>query len=137
MRNIKDMNVVFVNMPLRESAVPNTPPEGPGILASILKNEGTNVSLIDLNGKRIVDNIALKRGLPRGRHMTYSEAKDYFLAHIKKNGTPDVVALSGMITTLRWQEEMSKIIKEILPDCFLVTGGGLATEINRGLFNMC
>jgi len=66
--------------------------------------------------------------------MTCHEAKNYFLAHVKKNGTPDVVALSGMITTLRWQEEFSKIVKSILPDCFLVTGGGLATEISEGLF---
>ena len=40
-----------------------------------------------------------------------------------------------MITTLRWQEEFAKIVKSILPDCFLVTGGGLATEISKDLFN--
>lgn len=136
MKNIiENMNVLFVNMPLRESAVPNTPPEGPCILGAILKNEGAIVSLLDLNGKRIIDDIAKKRNLPRGRHMTYSESIDYFLAHIRINGTPDVIAFSGMITTLRWQEEFAKIVKSILPDCFLVTGGGLATEISKDLFN--
>ena len=135
MTNIKNMNVLFVNMPLRESAVPNTPPEGPGILAAILREKGVHVSIIDLNGKRIVDAEAARKNLPRGRHMSYQESKEYFLSHVKKNGTPDVVALSGMITTLRWQEEFSKIVKDQLPDCFLVTGGGLATEISAGLFN--
>ena len=95
MKNIiENMNVLFVNMPLRESAVPNTPPEGPCILGAILKEEGAIVSLLDLNGKRIIDDIAKKRNLLRGRHMTYAEAIDYFLAHIKINGTPDVIAFS-------------------------------------------
>ena len=43
------MKVTFINMPLRESALPNTPPEGPLILSSILRNDGVEVHLLDLN----------------------------------------------------------------------------------------
>ena len=55
--------------------------------------------------------------------------------HLNNVGDQDVIAFSGKITTLRWQEEVAKIVREEQPDCFLVTGNGLATEINRGLFN--
>jgi radical SAM superfamily enzyme YgiQ (UPF0313 family) len=40
-----------------------------------------------------------------------------------------------MITTLRWQENIAKIIKKIQPNSFLVSGNGLATEIREGIFN--
>ena len=46
-----------------------------------------------------------------------------------------LIAFSGKITTLRWQEKVAEIVKRLQPDCFLVTGNGLATEINKGLFN--
>jgi len=45
-----------------------------------------------------------------------------------------VIAFSGKITTLRWQEEMAKLVRKHQPGCFLVTGNGLATEIKTGLF---
>ena len=43
--------------------------------------------------------------------------------------------MSGKITTLRWQEKIAKIIKRHQPECILVSGNGLATEIKTGLFN--
>jgi hypothetical protein len=35
---LKGIKITFINMPLRETATPNTPPEGPGILAAIVRN---------------------------------------------------------------------------------------------------
>ena len=122
-------------MPLRESALPNTPPEGPLILASILKNNGFEVCLLDLNSYRITDELSKKRGLSNGRHLTYGETEDLIYKHLSNVGDQDVFAFSGKITTLRWQEEVAKIVKKLQPDCFLVTGNGLATEIKTGLFN--
>ena len=130
----KGMKITFINMPLRETASPNVPPEGPAILASIARQYGAQPSLIDLNGYRIKDEVAKERGLPSGRHLSYNEAEDLIVRHLKNTGDQDVVAFSGKITTLRWQEEMAKIIKKHQPDCFLVTGNGLATEIKAGLF---
>ena len=129
------LKVTFINMPLRESARPNTPPEGPLILSAILRKFGADVHLIDLNGYRIKDESSEKRGLPNGRHLSLKEAEDMFLRHLSNKGEQDVVAFSGKITTLRWQEEMAKIVRKHLPNCFLVSGNGLATEIKAGLFN--
>ena len=122
-------------MPLREAATPNTPPEGPLILAAILRRLDAEVYLIDLNGYRIKDGISEKRGLPNGRHLTCIEAENMLAKHIENVGDQDLIAFSGKITTLRWQEEMAKIVRKVQPDCFLVTGNGLATEIKQGLFN--
>ena len=129
------LTVTFVNMPLRESALPNTPPEGPLILAAILRKFGAATHLIDLNAYRIRDDAASRRGLPNGRHLNYSEAEQLFLKHLSNVGDQDIVAFSGKITTLRWQEDMAKIVRKHQPDTFLVSGNGLATEIKMGLFN--
>ena len=50
---LEDIKITFVNMPLRESAMPNVPPEGPGILAAIVRQYGAEPSIIDLNAYRI------------------------------------------------------------------------------------
>ena len=50
-----DIRVTFVNMPLRESANPNNPPAGPGLLSAILRNYGAIPSILDLNAYRIQD----------------------------------------------------------------------------------
>jgi len=128
------LKITFINMPLREAALPNVPPEGPGILAAIARKYGADSHIVDLNGYRIKDQLAKERGLPGGRHMTYAEAEAMIVQHLKNVGDQDVIAFSGKITTLRWQEEMAKVVKKHQPDCFLVTGNGLATEIKTGLF---
>lgn len=126
------MNVLFINMPLRESALPNTTPQGILLLATNLRdNHGADCSVIDLNGYRIKDNT----DLPNGRHLTKEEARNLIEAHINKHGEPAIVGLSGMITTLKWQQWTAKTIRSILPDTFIVSGNGLATELKEGLFN--
>ena len=122
-------------MPLRETAAPNIPPEGPALLAARLQLYGASCSILDLNSYRIKDEAPLAGDLCNGRHLTFEETRRYFDAHISKFGTPDIIAFSGIITTLRWQEIVAKIVKKKLPECFLVSGNGLATEINTGLFN--
>ena len=128
------MRITFVNMPLRESALPNTPPEGPGILAAIARKYGAEPYILDLNAYRVKDELAKNKGLLNGRHITYDEAETMLKQHITNVGDQDVIAFSGKITTLRWQEEMAKIVRRHQPDSFLVTGNGLATEIKTGLF---
>ena len=129
------VKITFINMPLRESACPNTPPEGPAILASIVRKYGGEPYILDLNSYRIKDKLAKKKGLPNGRHLTHDEAEQMFYTHLGIVGDQDIIAFSGKITTLRCQEKIAKIVKRLQPDCFLVTGNGLATEINKGLFH--
>src|SRR3989344_472798 len=133
--SLRGMRVMFINMPLRESAKPNTPPQGPGLMAARLRSEfGAEPSIVDLNAYRIKDEDAAARNLPHGRHLTLREARELIEKHISFHGEPDVVAFSGMITTLRWQKVIATLMREILPDVFLVSGGGLATEIKKALF---
>lgn len=132
---LQNLSFTFINMPLRESAPPVVAPEGPALLASKLRAQGVKVSILDLNAYRIKDKYSEALGLSTGRHLTIPEAELYFLAHLNKNGDQDVVAFSGIITTLKWQEEFAKIVKKYQPYTFLVSGNGLATEIKFGLFN--
>ena len=129
---LNGVSVLFINMPLRESAMPVVAPEGPAILAAVLRNAGADVSILDLNAYRVLDQNLTHEA---GRHLTISEAENLLLQHLNHHGEQDVVAFSGIITTLRWQEEMAKIVRKHLPDTFLVSGNGLATEIKAGLFN--
>ena len=131
---LKGIKITFINMPLREMATPNVPPEGPGILSAIVRMAGGEPYILDLNGYRIKDKLAKERGLPNGRHLTYEETENMITTHLNNVGEQDVFAFSGKITTLKWQEEVAKIVKKLQPDCFLVSGNGLATEIKRGLF---
>mgnify|MGYP001235733419 CR=1 FL=1 len=132
--SFKGMKITFVNMPLRESAAPNVPPEGPAILAAICRMYGAEPYILDLNAYRIKDELADNQGLPNGRYLTLRECEDLILRHLSLEGDQDVIAFSGMITTLKWQEEIAKIVRKHLPDTFIVSGNGLATEIRRGLF---
>lgn len=134
--DLRGLNVVFINMPLRETAVPNVTPQGPLLLATNLRdNYGVNATVIDLNGYRIKDELAQKRSLPNGRHLTYDEALELINRHFEVRGEPDLVGFSGKITTLRWQEMIARMVRIMLPDVFLVSGNGLATELKLGLFN--
>ena len=139
-RNIKPgdleaVKVTIVNMPLRETALPNTPPEGPARLAACLRDYGAIPTLVDLNAYRIQDGEAQKRGLPDGRHLTLAEVRDLLSKHFDQYGDQHVVGFSGLITTLTWQEQVAKIVRELQPDTFLVSGNGLATELKAVLFD--
>ena len=90
-------------MPLREAALPNVPPEGPGILSAIIRQYGGDPYIIDLNAYRIKDDIAKKKGLINGRHLTFDEAEKIIYKHLNNAGDQDIIAFSGKITTLRWQ----------------------------------
>lgn len=139
---IAGTNVVFINMPLREKAVPNTPPEGPLLMATNLRdNYGVNATILDLNAYRFPDEEARRRGLENGRHINDAETRKLIEKHCEVHGEPHVVALSGMITTLGWQKKVAQMVKEMFPGSVLVSGGGLATELRPtpvnplGLFN--
>lgn len=133
--DLKGLKICFINMPLRESAKPNTPPQGPGLMASRLRMYGASPTIIDLNAYRIKDDVSVSLNLKNGRLLTYEEANNLIIKHFNKHGMPDIIALSGMITTLRWQEKVASICREISRESFIITGGGLATEIKAGLFN--
>ena len=127
--DLKGLIVVFINMMLRETAVPNTTPEGPLLMATnLIRNYGVNASIIDLNAYRIKDELAQRRGLSNGRHLTEEEVFGKIQRHFIRFGEPDLVCLSGMITTLKWQKAVAEMVRQLVPRTMLDSGGGLATE---------
>ena len=133
--HLKGAKVLFINMPLRESSRPTAVPEGPLLMATNLReNYGVEPTVVDLNAYRIKDQSAVSHGLPDGRHLTFDEAQGLIERHVNYHGEPHLIGLSGMITTLRWQEEMARRLRKILPNSFLVSGGGLATQLKAGAF---
>ncbi len=133
--SLRGMHVCFINMPLRESARPNTPPQGPGLMAARLREYGARSTIIDLNAYRKNDQLSEMRGLANGRHLTHPEAAALIQAHFGVHGEPDVIGLSGKITTLKWQQWVAAYCRHLTPRAFLISGGGLATEFKEGLFN--
>lgn len=133
--DLKGLRVLLINMPLRESAVPNCAPNGLCILGAWLRDFGAEVTILDLNVYRVRDEAAASRGMKNGRVLEYEEAEALLERHVGKTGEPDMVGLSGMITTLKWQEAVAKMVRRVAPDTFMVAGNGLATEFKAGLFN--
>lgn len=132
---LKGARVLLINMPLRESAVPNCAPNGLALLAARLRLYDVATTIVDLNAYRVKDQLAVLKGMTNGRHLTLQEAESLITKTIHHAGEPDLIAFSGMITTLKWQEEIARMIRRLLPDVFLVAGNGLATEFKAGLFN--
>ncbi|WP_346915670.1 radical SAM protein [uncultured Roseibium sp.] len=132
---LKGVKVLLINMPIREQARPNNPPVGPALLAGRLRAYGAEPNIVDLNIYRIQDEEAARRGLESGRSLTFAEARALLSRTLDKIGPQHVIGLSGLITTLPWQTEVAKIIRDLDPDAMLVSGGGLATQFRTTLLD--
>lgn len=83
-------------------------PLGLATIVAIVKSEGHNVQVIDFDAKRIPD--------------------DGKIAHLSKiTPKPDVLLLTGMITTYNRIYNLAKMTKLLWPDCITILGGSLAT----------
>ena len=118
------VNILFINMPIRPGSPPNCLPLGCALLAARLQTYGADPHILDLNAYRV-----------EGGHIPLAEAEKLILARIQAHGVPVLVALSGIITTLRWQMDIARIVRSLLPDVFIVSGNGLATEMGEVLFD--
>jgi radical SAM superfamily enzyme YgiQ (UPF0313 family) len=134
-KELEGAKVTFINLPIREQAVPNNPPMGPALLAARLQGYGVEVNIIDLNSYRKKDALAESSNLPNGRVLTFDETKTLLADYFQKHGDQDLIGLSGLITTLKWQENVAKIIRGLQPQTIISSGGGLATEFREILFD--
>jgi radical SAM superfamily enzyme YgiQ (UPF0313 family) len=125
---------LLINMPIREQALPNNAPLGLCLIASNLIKHGAYVEILDMNSYRIHDNDSIDRGLENGRVFNESEARETIEKYLS-NDVFEMVALSGLITTLKWQKIVVDMIRDISPKSYLISGGGLATEFREELFN--
>jgi len=133
--DLDGVKVTFINMPIREQAKPNVAPLGPTLLASRLLHYGAEVTIVDLNAYRIEDEAAKKRRLPNGRTLSFIESEELLGRTFAQVGDQDLIGISGLITTLKWQIEVAKMVRRLQPQTLLVSGGGLATEFRSGLFD--
>jgi radical SAM superfamily enzyme YgiQ (UPF0313 family) len=117
------MRVLFINMPIRESAPPNNVPLGIYYLISSLREWAKDAVVTHC---RVVD-------LNVWRPWLSEEAVQH---RLEGEQTPDLVCLSGLITTLRWQRTVVRMVREMWPAAKIVSGGGLATNLKQQAIEM-
>ncbi|MBI2058244.1 MAG: radical SAM protein [Nitrospirae bacterium] len=148
--DVEGARVMLINMPLRESAPPNVAPLGPALLAARLRQFGAIPVIVDLNAYRLPTSdlrlttheqfdpvgqpLAYAKSPGAGRHLSLAEAEALIAKYLDRHGDQDLIAFSGLITTLRWQENLARVIRSIQPRAILATGNGLATEFREDLF---
>lgn len=108
------MKILLINSPIRLDANPSCIPYGLTTVAATLMEAGCDVDIYDINALRPPED-AVAREL---------ETKTW-----------DVVGVSGLITTYRFQKWLIPLLKDIYPKAPVVTGGGLATTNSELLFN--
>ena len=111
------LNVLIINMPIRVHAKPNIVPVGIGILSSQAKSLGHSCHILDLNIFRPT--------------LSLNEIEQKLLSFGREF---EVVGLSGMITTLKWQKKIASFIRRLFPESLIVSGGGLASDFGNVLF---
>jgi len=107
------MKILLVNCPIRLEAKPNNIPYGLATIAAVLLQEGFEVEIFDINAFRPPPEVILDR--LRSRHW-------------------DLVGVSGLITTYKFQKWLISELKALHPDLPIVSGGGLATSCAHLLF---
>ncbi len=133
LESLSGTSVTLINMPIREHSLPTNAPLGLALLGARLQGYDVNVRIIDLNVYRVKEE-RLSADLEHGRFLNIGEIKALFERHFSKYGDTHLVGMSGLITTLRWQIDVAKIIRELQPNAILASGGGLATEFRDQLF---
>jgi len=123
----RNARVLLINCPVRTHTEPTVAPLGVAILGAVLRENGADVSILDLNAYRNGSQNALQ-----GPSLVLSEA--HLSRHINRHGEPRIIGISGMITTLRWQMDLLRVIRKVCPKAYIVSGGGLATEFGESLF---
>ena len=108
------MKILLINSPVRLDAKPSCIPYGLATVAATLLKAGFDVDIYDINALRPSEDAVVRE---------------------LKTKTWDVVGISGLITTYRFQKWLIPVLKEINPHAPVVSGGGLATTNSDLLFN--
>ncbi len=100
------MRILLVNPPVREWAKSNIPPLGPLILSSILRREGHEIKIMDINGHRWSREEV-------ERQVIESEF--------------DIYGVGGLVTTYSYNMWLADLIKKHHPGKPVICGGALTT----------
>jgi radical SAM superfamily enzyme YgiQ (UPF0313 family) len=107
------MRILLINSPIRLDAAPNIIPYGLATIASVLQQSGFHVEVYDINALRP------------------SRAE---VIEALQSKTWDVVGISGLITTWKFQKWLISQLKQLRPHVPVISGGGLATSSSDFLF---
>ena len=100
--------ILLINSPIRESQPPKSIPYGLSLIAAILDKDGQEVVLLDANAYRL--------------------SIDEIIEEIKDEDF-DLIGLSGLVTTYRFQKKLIPLLRNIFPESYIISGGGCATSI--------
>lgn len=103
------MRVLLINVPVREEDIPRNFPTGLGIIAQVLRQKGHEVSVLDINAQRF--------------------SREMACGVIAALPDPDVIGVSGLISTYKYQKWFFPQLKRLKPRAILVAGGGCATAV--------
>ncbi len=107
------MKILLINSPIRLDAEPSCIPYGVATVAAVLRNNGFDVEIYDINAIRPASDVVLND-----------------MASVEW----DVVGISGLITTYEYQRWLIPELKNINSQAVVVSGGGLATSSPELLF---
>lgn len=103
--------LLFINSPSRDNS--KHFPYGPAILTAVLKQNSINYDIFDGN----------------------FETESNLIDLLKKNSY-EFIAISGIITTYKYQEKIIKLVRENNPHSVIISGGGLASAVGQVLLEI-
>ena len=103
------MKILLINSPIRLGDPPRNFPIGLGIIANVLKQKGYEARVLDVNAHRYSNSQVLK--------------------WLEYHNDVDVIGISGLITTYKFQKWLINIIKDLMPEKWVIAGGGCASSI--------
>ena len=102
------MKILLINPPIREWAKPNVLPLGLGYLASVLRNSGHEVRIMDINAYR----------------WTPEEVQEKI-----KNADYDVVGIGAIVTAYSYVKWLIETLRQYHPLKKILVGGSVGTSI--------
>jgi radical SAM superfamily enzyme YgiQ (UPF0313 family) len=102
------MKILLINPPIREWSKPNVLPLGLGYLASVVRNAGHDVEIMDINAHR----------------WTPEEVEEKI-----KNASFDIAGIGAIVTVYRYVKHLLVLLKRYHPEKKAVVGGSVGTSI--------
>lgn len=102
------MKILLINPPIREWAKPNVLPLGLGYIASVLRNSGHEVEMMDINAYRWGHDVVENK---------------------IKNMEFDVVGIGAIVTVYKYVKWLIGVLKKYHPEKKIIIGGSVGTSI--------
>lgn len=106
------MKILLINPPIREWSRPNVFPSGLGYIAAVLRNQGHEVDVMDINALRLT---------PQEVEEMVAEAQF------------DVVGTGAIVTVYKYVKWLATILKRYHPNKKIIVGGSVSTSIPQTL----